>query len=213
MNNIENDFMEYLFTPEVLYGFYGIEGHLNSLKRSKDEEIKDGCPFSMATYTKDFKIKSRKFLIDHGWFGNHSFFVYINKNDKEHIVIRISYHAPDENGWVGDYGYEKKEERPVGILSLDILSAEDEEKAYQRYQIIKKSDRHGTNKVYVKAKKWHKKFISLHSSKTCQYVDLGTDDFSQIMDAVKAYIKSKLTLDEMQNYKDFSVYYGIEYDE
>ena len=161
-----------------------LQEHLKNLKRDKNTLMKYGS------------------LIG-------SLYIKIQKDEAVHLVVRISYHAPNE-----DFGTEDSVRNAIGFLCIDALSADDEEKIYQ---IRKKKYPEKLRESGLKDKEDYKKTVEEFQSQRkakYEYVDLGTEDYSKIVTAIKTFLKNNdLDLYETLNYKDFSLYFEMDYDD
>ena len=141
-----------------------------------------------------------------------SLIIRILKNNKVFVSIRISYQALV----LDNFGCGERERNAIGILCLDILSSEDEEKIFQiineRYSNFSEGFLKD-NFLHLKEKERHENSIK-RLRKGCKYVDVKTDDYSDIMECIETYLKSNNIVDyENLNHNDFEVLYHIEYDD
>lgn len=191
-------FIDYLFLSDDISErsiSVPIDGKNVLLKNNKNR---------LKEYLNDIKeIKKR--LIGIGDLGG-SVYIYVIKReegkDKIYINVRISYHAPNTHFGSGD---------SIGYLCIDALSQEDNEKVYQ---IRKKKYPHKLRESGLKDKEDYKKTVEELGLPNSKYVDLGTEDYSEIIKTIKSFLKNNdLILYENLNYEDFSISCEIDYDD
>ena len=196
-----DDFVEYLFSSEKIFETQTIDvtikGGKNVIfKEDKKKELEDKLK----------KIKKYKdFKMDDGDLGE-SLYIRILKDGKVHIIVRISYHRPEE-----DFGTGKNDKNAIGYLCIDALNIEDQNKVLK---IRKDFNTHQNEGI---PKEEHKKRVNELELPNSKYIDLGTEDSSKIIDTIKTFLKSKnLNLYEnlnYENFKDFSISCEINWDD
>jgi len=188
--------MEYLFPSEYIFETETITVPIKGKRVNFKDKKND-----LQTYLNDLK-REKELLINGGELGG-SLYVRILKDGNTHILIRISYHSPNE-----DFGTGKSNKNTIGFLCIDVLNNEDEKKILQ---IRKENFPHKLQKNDLKED--HKKSVDELGEKY-KYEDLGTEDYQKIIESIKTFLKSKnLNLYENINFEDFSVFYRIDYDD
>ena len=191
-------FVEYLFSSEPILETekmtVPIKGKKVDFKDDKKKELKEKLK----------KIKRhRDFAMDDDGGLGISLYIRILKSNKVHILIRVSYHSPTEN-----FGSWKTDRDAIGYLCIDALSIEDQNKVLK----IRKDKKSYQNSGIPKEE--HKRTVAELGLSNSKYVDLGTDEYSKIIDEIKSFLGSlNLKLYENEDLEKFDIFCDIEWDE